>query len=209
MNLIPHKTPKLLKWIYGDLLWEVNTTEKVVYLTFDDGPIPEVTPFVLETLRMFNAKATFFCVGENVVKHPDVFQQLIDDGHTVGNHTHNHVKGWEKKTADYVENIMLCEKAIEKQSKKLFRPPYGRITRNQINVVKQDYTIVMWDVLSADYEKSVSAESCLKNTLFHTKPGSIVLFHDHQKTYEKIKFVLPRYLNEMSKRGFRFEALNL
>lgn len=206
MNFIPHKTPKLLKWIYGDLTWEVDTVQKEIFLTFDDGPIPVVTPFVLDTLKQFEAKATFFCVGENIAKHPEVFNQVIDAGHTIGNHTHNHLKGWQTSLSVYLQNVEKCEEQIGLFSKKLFRPPYGRITRLQIEAIKKQYQIVMWDVLSADYEKGVSELSCLKNTLHHSKQGSIVLFHDHQKTFEKIKFVLPRYLDEMSRRGFVFKA---
>ncbi len=201
-----HKTPIFLKWIFPSLVWDVKTDEKIIYLTFDDGPIPEVTDFVLDTLKNYNAKATFFCVGENISKNPEVFKRVIEEGHVIGNHTYNHLKGWKTETNIYLENIALCEELISK-SNQLFRPPYGRITREQIKLVSKNYKIIMWDVLSADYEKIISKEACLKNSIKATRSGSIVLFHDHLKTYEKIKFVLPAYLEHFSELGYRFESL--
>lgn len=202
-----HQTPRLLKWFYPSLLWNLPTKEKVIYLTFDDGPIPEVTDFVLEVLDKYKAKAVFFCVGDNIRKHPEVFAKVLQSGHKVGNHTYNHLKGWVTPDETYLENVALCEQELGDKTVKLFRPPYGRITRSQIKQLKSDYQIVMWDVLSGDYEKFLSPESCLKGTINATRPGSIVLFHDHLKTYEKIKYVLPRYLEHFSKLGYRFAVI--
>jgi peptidoglycan-N-acetylglucosamine deacetylase len=202
-----HKTPRVLKWFYPSLVWNIPTAEKNIYLTFDDGPIPEVTDFVLATLAEYNAKAVFFCVGDNIRKHPEVFERVLQAGHKVGNHTHNHLKGWKTQDQPYIDNVAECEACIGKHTSNLFRPPYGRIKRSQIKALKSQYKIVMWDVLSADYEKFLSKESCLEGSIRATRPGSIVLFHDHLKTYEKIQYVLPRYLEHFSKLGYRFELI--
>jgi peptidoglycan/xylan/chitin deacetylase (PgdA/CDA1 family) len=208
MHIFPHRVPAIIKWLYKELVWNIKTNEKTVYLTFDDGPIPDVTPFVLDTLKNYGAKATFFCVGENIFKNPEVFNQIVKEGHTIGNHTFNHLNGWKTNVKTYYDNIMKCENLITKDNtKKLFRPPYGRITSKQIQVLRESFKIIMWDVLSADYEKSITAEQCLRNTLSSTRNGSIVLFHDHVKTFKKIKYVLPKYLEELSKKGYTFKAL--
>lgn len=202
-----HKTPRLLKFLYPSLTWNVRTSEKKIYLTFDDGPIPEVTEFVLDTLKKYDAKAVFFMVGDNIQKHPEVFKKVVGAGHLVGNHTFNHLKGWKTTDNEYFANVALCEQAIGEQSVKLFRPPYGRIKRSQIRELKKQYKIVMWDVLSADYEKYLSKENCLKGTINATRNGSIVLFHDHLKTFEKIQYVLPLYLEHFKNKGYTFELI--
>ncbi|MFN8436325.1 MAG: polysaccharide deacetylase family protein [Cytophagales bacterium] len=202
-----HKTPRLLKFLYPSLVWNVPTNEKKIFLTFDDGPIPEVTEFVLETLAQYNAKAVFFCVGDNIKKHPEVFLKVVNEGHKIGNHTFNHLKGWKTDNNTYFENIQSCEEIIGQYSSGFFRAPYGRIKRSQIKHLKSKYKIIMWDVLSADYEKFLSKEKCLEGTIKATRNGSIVLFHDHLKTYEKIKYVLPKYLDHFSKLGYTFELI--
>lgn len=203
------KSPRLLKKYYSSLIWDVKPGKPCIYLTFDDGPIPIVTPFVLNILQQHNAKATFFCIGDNVSKHPDIFNQVKNAGHAIGNHTYNHLKGW--KTADniYLENML---KADEQLKTNLFRPPYGRIKRSQIKLlksVKPDIKIVMWDVLSGDFDINLSPEKCLQNVLKHTESGSIIVFHDSLKAFDRLEYVLPRALEAWSKKGFEFEDLVL
>ena len=202
------KSPRLLKKYYSSLIWDIKPDKPCIYLTFDDGPIPIVTPFVLNILKQYNAKATFFCIGDNVSKHPDIFAQVKNAGHAIGNHTYNHLKGW--KTADniYIENTL---KADEQLKTNLFRPPYGRIKRSQIKLlksVKPDIKIVMWDVLSGDFDINLSPEKCLQNVLKHTESGSIVVFHDSLKAFERLEYVLPRAMEVWSGKGFEFGCLN-
>ena len=183
--------------------------KKEVYLTFDDGPIPVITPWVLEQLKIYNAKATFFCIGDNIRKHPDVFKQIINQKHRIGNHTFNHLKGWKYNTKTYLENILLAQELIPNQGKKLFRPPYGKITLEQSKRLRNlNYTIIMWDVLSADFDKSLTAEDCIKNVLKKVTNGSIVVFHDSQKSFPRLKETLPKVLNELQKRGYIFKKIS-
>jgi peptidoglycan-N-acetylglucosamine deacetylase len=223
------KTPAILPWLFPNLLWRVSTKEKEIYLTFDDGPIPGPTEFVLDTLKLFNAKATFFCIGDNVRKHPEVFQQIINGGHAIGNHTFNHIKGWGTSTEKYLSNVELCNQeignrysVIGKQTTyhlpltthpspltNLFRPPYGRIRPKQINALKDKYQIVMWDVLTSDYNQSQSPEACLKGSIRATRPGSIVVFHDSLKAERNMAHVLPRYLEYFVKLGYVFKELEI
>lgn len=207
-----YRTPFFLPWLYPKLVWHVPTTEKVIYLTFDDGPIPGVTEFVLENLAKFNAKATFFCIGNNVQKHPDVFRKVILAGHKIGNHTFNHLKGWSTTAQKYVENTKFFDQHIaefhsaELSDVLLFRPPYGRIKRSQISALKA-YKIVMWDVLSYDYSKTGKVERQLQGTIKATRPGSIVVFHDSFKAEPKMQYILPRYLDYFTELGYRFEVI--
>ncbi|HUH32451.1 MAG TPA: polysaccharide deacetylase family protein, partial [Daejeonella sp.] len=166
------KSPFWLQWFYPSAIWHKSRKEKSIYLTFDDGPIPVVTPFVLNTLKSFNAKATFFCIGDNVKKHPEIYQQVLDEGHSVGNHTYNHLKGWNTDDVIYLENVSECAKLVKSN---LFRPPYGRASRSQISNLKSQYSIVMWDVLSGDFDTSITPEKCLKNVISHTENGSIIV----------------------------------
>src|ERR1700761_4210793 len=170
------KSPWLLKMLYPELVWNIDQNNRCIYLTFDDGPIPIVTPFVLNILKEYNAKATFFCIGDNVNKHPDIFEQVKTDGHAIGNHTYNHLKGWKTENKIYLDNFLLANKLINTT---LFRPPYGRIKRSQIKLLKEakpGLQIIMWDVLSADYNINLKPEKCLQNVLKYTPNGSIVLF---------------------------------
>ncbi|MGR3809053.1 polysaccharide deacetylase family protein [Jiulongibacter sp. NS-SX5] len=203
--MTPFRTPKVLQWLYPTLQWQKG---RKVYLTFDDGPVPEVTEFVLETLAKFDIKATFFCIGDNVKKHPEVFQKVLQAGHSIGNHTMHHLYGWQTKTQDYLEDIAKCEEQLKPhlQSKKLFRPPYGRIKRAAIKKLKEEYEIIMWTTLSQDYDQRISPTKCLKETIKATKPGSIVVFHDSQKAFKNLQYVLPRYLEEL-KGQFEFDKL--
>lgn len=198
------KTPKLVQALMPGYLWHIATGEKILYLTFDDGPIPEVTPWVLELLRAYGAKATFFCVGENVQRHPPLFRQLLTEGHSAGNHTFNHLNGWNTENRAYFHNIRHCARLVKSN---LFRPPYGRLLPGQRAFLERHYRIVMWDVLSGDFDPDISPEQCLENVLAHAQPGSIVVLHDSLKADAKLRFVLPRLLEHFSGQGFRFEAL--
>jgi peptidoglycan/xylan/chitin deacetylase (PgdA/CDA1 family) len=200
------KTPLLLKKLYPkNLIWNKPRTDKVIFLTFDDGPIPIVTPWVLKTLNKFNAKATFFCIGENISKHPEIFSQLKADEHAIGNHTFNHLNGWKTDKITYINNYLKCQ---EITTTKLFRPPHGRIKRSQIKVLAaQNTQIIMWDVLSGDFDTKLSPEKCLYNVLKHTENGSIVVFHDSLKAWGRLEYVLPKALSYWIEKGFRFEIL--
>ncbi len=207
MNLF--RTPFILPWIYPTLLWKLPTREKEIYLTFDDGPVPDVTLEVLKELERTKAQATFFCIGDNVQKHPEVFQQIIEQKHAIGNHTFNHLKGWTTNTDAYVKNVKQCEDSFilhGKSEGKLFRPPYGRITKNQIESLSE-YTIVMWDVLTHDYNATLGQEYILRKSIEATRPGSIIVFHDSVKAYKNLSYVLPRYLDHFLNLGFEFKSL--
>lgn len=207
-----HKTNFIMRALYPKFIWRKPSDEKKIYLTFDDGPIPEVTEFVLETLTKFNAKATFFCIGDNIRKHPQIFKKIIAEGHSFGNHTFNHLNGWKTEDTTYLQNIEKCDSILTENSnfsteKKLFRPPYGRIKRSQAEVVIPNYEIIMWDVLTGDFSQNLSKETILKKTITHTETGSIILFHDSIKANKNMSFVLPRFLEHFSEKGFHF--LNL
>lgn len=202
------------KLLYPSLLWKLPSKQKTLYLTFDDGPSPEITPWVLEILKTFQAKATFFCVGENVSKYPHIFQQILTEGHHIGNHTFNHLKGWETSEKVYLENVQLAEAAILKHSKpttetnKLFRPPYGKILPGQVkSLQKFGYKIVMWDVISGDFDLKISAEDCYQNVIKNCSFGSIVVFHDSKKAANKLKEVLPKVLKYYQEKDFEFKAV--
>lgn len=211
MNFTPITTPKVVKALYPNLTWEIPVNSKVIYLTFDDGPTPEITNWVLEILKQYDAKATFFCIGRNVAQHPEIFQQLIKEGHGIGNHTYNHLKGWRSKTEQYLENISLCEKAFEAQNlknNKLFRPPYGQITPSQIKkIIKLDYKIVMWSVLSVDWDNTLTKEKCFKNVINYTDSGSIIVFHDSIKASKNMKYALPKVLEYYTENGYMFKRI--
>lgn len=198
------KTPVFIQSLFPTFTWKIPTQEKVVYLTFDDGPIPEVTPWVLEQLEKFNAQATFFCVGANVEKNPDVFKQVVAAGHQVGNHTFNHLNGWETDNIEYFHNIRHCARQVQST---LFRPPYGRISPKQVQFLQRHYDIVMWDVLSGDFDQDLSKEQCLKNVTDAVQPGSIVVFHDSLKAQENLYYTLPKALEHLAAQGYRFKAL--
>jgi peptidoglycan-N-acetylglucosamine deacetylase len=200
-----HKTNFLMRAFYPDFIWKMSENQKVIYLTFDDGPIPEVTEFVLEQLEIYKAKATFFCIGENIVKNPQIFEQLLKGEHSIGNHTHNHVRGWDVDDNFYVENFKKCQEIIPQAT--LFRPPYGRIKKNQANDILETHQIVMWDVLSADYSSDISPENVLKKTIEYTENGSIVLFHDSLKAQKNMQFTLPKFLKHFTENGYQFAKL--
>lgn len=200
-------SPFWLRWLYPNLTWHKSRKEKYVYITFDDGPIPVVTPSVLNTLKKFNCKATFFCIGDNADKHPSILSDVISEGHVIGNHTYNHLKGWQSSDSDYLDNIKTGSLIT---GIRLFRPPYGRIKKSQIAKIRQQFPeteIIMWDVLSGDFDESISKEQCVKNVLNHCKNGSIIVFHDSFKAYKRLKYALPIILENLSERGFQFKTL--
>jgi len=205
--MIPFKTPFILPLLYPSLLWRIPA-EKKIYLTFDDGPVEGPTQFVLDSLSPYNAKATFFCIGDNVRKHARVFQQITNSGHAVANHTFNHLSGWKTSDEVYVENIKACDAELQKNGRatKLFRPPYGKIKRSQIARLA-DYKIVMWDVLTHDYSPSLNCERGLRKSIAATTSGSIVVFHDSYKAEKNLQFMLPRYLDHFASRGYTFESI--
>ena len=205
------KTNKLIKLIFSNYVWDISTVEKKVYLTFDDGPTPEITAWVLNQLKEFNAKATFFCIGENIQKYPEIFDSILTNGHTIGNHTFNHHNGWKTKTSDYIENVLFCKEAIRKQTTdntQLFRPPYGKIRKSQANLLRKNgYKIIMWDVLSADFDASISPEKCLHNVIRNTQPGSIIVFHDSEKSHKNLVFTLPKFLTFLKQNNYVCEVI--
>lgn len=201
------KTPWLLKKLYPALTWHKSRNNRCIYLTFDDGPIPIVTPFVLNILKQYNARATFFCIGDNVNKHPDIYKQLLTEGHAIGNHTYNHLKGWVTDDETYAANFLKCDELLHSR---LFRPPYGRIKRSQISRLRHinpNLQLMMWDVLSGDFDQQLKPENCLKNVLKYTGNGSIVVFHDSLKAFPRLEYVLPRALEYWSGQGYRFDVL--
>lgn len=200
------KTPSLIQKFFPAYTWRVKTSKRNVFLTFDDGPIPEVTPWVLDLLDQYDAKATFFCVGDNVRKYPELLDRILDEGHSVGNHTQNHLNGWKTDTLEYVDNIHHCNTYVDSN---LFRPPYGRITKQQAQQIGSQYEIVMWDVLTGDFDKRQSKETCLKKAIKHTTPGSVVVFHDSLKAKDTLEYVLPRYLESLKLEGYSFKALEM
>jgi len=203
------KTPWWLKKWYGNLVWDLpqKTGDKVLYLTFDDGPHPVATPFVLDELRRHAARATFFCIGKNVREHPLIYRRILEEGHRVGNHTQNHLNGWKSSDADYINDIGQASRYIDSS---LFRPPYGRISAFQASLLRKapfQFDIIMWDVLSADFDRAQSPEKCARNVIRHARPGSIVVFHDSEKAFPRLKEALPAVLAHFKEQGYRLESI--
>ncbi len=204
--------PRVLE-LFISVTCRIKTDEKKIFLTFDDGPVPEATPQVLEILGREKAKATFFCIGENIIKHPDLFRQIIDDGHAVGNHTFHHLNGWHNTFDAYLNNIEQCKEVLEKngqsrQSQMLFRPPYGKLTYSQYAAVKKKYKIVMWDVLTYDWKKNRSPLFCYDKVIRKAVPGSIIVFHDSIKAKERMLPALEMTIKHFSQLGFQFDSLD-
>jgi peptidoglycan/xylan/chitin deacetylase (PgdA/CDA1 family) len=224
------KTPSLLKKFYPTLVWNKSRVDKTVYLTFDDGPIPNVTSFVLNTLKSYNIKATFFCIGDNISKHPEVFEQLKNDGHAIGNHTFNHLNGWQTDDKTYLNNFLKCQQLTQSN---LFRPPYGRIKKSQVRCLELEVlgpmcevrspqltthnpepathnpqlNIIMWDVLSGDFDPTISPEKCLQNVIKNTENGSIIVFHDSLKAFDRLAYALPKTIEHLLEKGYNFGVL--
>jgi peptidoglycan-N-acetylglucosamine deacetylase len=208
-----HRTPALAGWLWPHFWWRRPAQGLQAYLTFDDGPVPEITEWVLETLRAHQAKATFFCVGDNVAKHPTIFARLLAEGHAVGNHTFHHVNGRRTALTPYLAEVDQCRQAMEPAAqatgRALFRPPYGRLTQAQAQALRPRYQVVMWDVLTGDFSHQISPKRCLAKALQYTRPGSIVLWHDSRKAFAKVQFALPRYLAALREKGYEFLPLAL
>lgn len=201
--------PWIIKKIYADCIWDIKSNEKILYFTFDDGPHEIATPFVLDLLKSHNAKATFFCIGNNVTKYPELFQRIQNEGHAVGNHTFNHLNG--KKTEDnvFIKDIYKAKKVIPGN---LFRPPYGRITKFQLKLMNEaglNLKTIMWSVLSGDFDLNISPAKCLSNVIQNCKKGSIVVFHDSSKAFTRLEFALPRALEYFSSKGFIFNSIKI
>lgn len=194
-----------IKKLYPGVIWDIQNTGKTLFLTFDDGPTPIITEKVLDILDSYKAKGTFFCLGRNVDRHPDIYNEILRRGHATGNHTYSHLKGWKTQNPQYFEDIELARKYIKSS---LFRPPYGQIRRSQISELKSDYKIVLWEVMSHDYEQRISKERSLKSILRYTKEGSILVFHDSAKAFKKLEYILPRFLEHFSAKGFSFKVLS-
>lgn len=201
------KTPWLIKKLFPVGIWDIPAAANTIYLTFDDGPHPQITPFVLEELRKYNAKATFFCIGNNVEKYKDTYEAILQQDHAVGNHTQDHLNGWNTSDDVYIKNIRQAQQHIQSN---LFRPPYGRIKRRQAALLRKlfpEMKIIMWNVVSADFDTNINSEKCTRNVLKHTKAGSMLVFHDSEKAFPRLLKTLPVVIKELSERGFVFEKI--
>jgi peptidoglycan/xylan/chitin deacetylase (PgdA/CDA1 family) len=213
MKLYWIKTNAVIKRLFSNYVWDIPNKDKKVFLTFDDGPTPEITEWTLAQLKNYNAKATFFCIGNNIQKHPEVFNTIIQDGHAIGNHTFNHLNGWKTVTREYIANAILCDSQIQKattynKQPLLFRPPYGKIKSRQAKLLKQmGYKIIMWDVLSADFDQTITPEQCLNNVISTVKSGSIIVFHDSVKSFKNLEYALPKTLEYLKENGFGFDVI--
>lgn len=210
-SIFLHQTPSLLQAAFPKFSWKKSPVKKIIHLTFDDGPVLEATPLVLHYLREFDARATFFCVGENIIKYPEVFHQVLKEGHSVGNHTYHHLNGWRTSNHTFLNDVAKCQELLNPhlgvETKPLMRPPYGRIKRKQWRALIKEYDVVMWDVLSGDFSEKIDTAICLKKTIKYTQNGSIVLFHDSLKTIHKLRVILPEFLEHFSQLGFSFQGL--
>ena len=203
------KTPWWLKKLYGSYTWSIDAKENDLYLTFDDGPHPIATPFVLDELKNHNAKGTFFCIGKNVVAHPHIYRRILDEGHAVGNHTHNHLNGWKTRDTLYLSDAREASHHIDTT---LFRPPYGRITTFQGKNIRKllttrEMSIIMWDVISGDFDESIDGEQCLKNIIMNARKGSIIVCHDSQKAFPRLEKYLPMVLKYFGEKGYQFRKI--
>jgi peptidoglycan/xylan/chitin deacetylase (PgdA/CDA1 family) len=198
------RPPQVFRQVYPGATWRMSRTEKKVYLTFDDGPVPGVTTEALSILKRFDVRATFFCVGENVQRNPEIFKAVVEAGHSVGNHTMHHMDGWKNSWRNYMRDIKECSALFQTT---LFRPPYGHMRRSHFKTLSQRCKVIMWDVLTCDFDKTYAKEHCLELALMYSRPGSIVVFHDSEKAKERMLYTLPRYIEEMKARGFEFAAL--
>lgn len=202
------KSPWWLRKFYANCVWKIDTQEKVLYLTFDDGPHPQATPFVLSVLREYGARATFFCIGRNVEEHPRLYTQILNEGHMPGNHTYSHLNGWKTDDSTYLKDVSRAAGVIDSN---LFRPPYGRITKFQLSALNGNnlqLKTIMWSVLSGDFDTKVKPEQCYLNVVHHARPGSILVFHDSAKAFTNLRDTLPRVLDYYSRKGYRFLPLD-
>lgn len=212
MRTYPFRTPYLLTKVFSSLTWRMNAPqEKILYLTFDDGPHPEITPYVLDMLDQFDTKATFFVVGANVEKYPAVLKLTQSRGHVIGNHTHHHLSGWNTSRENYHSDIVRCEHAITevlgKEPSNLFRPPYGRIAPGHIRSLKEQHEIVMWSMLSGDFDLKLDIAAS-KRALERSQSGEVIVFHDSSKSLGNLKQLLPWFLDSFHSKGYKFAALS-
>ena len=213
MTLTPIKTPLVAKKMFPNFVWDMATDTNDLYLTFDDGPTPEITEWVLKVLKEYNALATFFCIGKNIEEHPNIFKEIITAGHAIGNHTQNHLKGWKTDSDVYIENTIKAQSLInlhqtDVSNFKLFRPPYGKIKPTQSKgLLALNYKIIMWDVISFDWDKEVSEETCLNNVISKATKGSIIVFHDSIKASKNMQYALPKVLEHFSNLGYKFKPI--
>jgi len=198
------KSPAIVKNYYPRLIWDIPNDENKIFLTFDDGPIPEVTEWVLDVLKQYNIKATFFCLGCNAVKHTNIYSKIINEGHVIGNHSYHHLSGWDSDDEEYINNI---KKSNELLNSTLFRPPYGRIKKSQITNLIGDYKVIMWDVLSGDFDPKTTPQKCYENVINNTKPGSVIVFHDSLKAEENLRYALPIAIEYLLEKGFEFDVI--
>jgi peptidoglycan/xylan/chitin deacetylase (PgdA/CDA1 family) len=201
------KTPWWMKRLFPGCTWDVTPKEKTLYLTFDDGPHPTVTPFVLDLLKEYNAKATFFLIGDNVNKYPDIYRRLVAEGHSTGNHTYRHLNGWETKNEEYLEDIIKTDHLIRAN---LFRPPYGRLKGRQIRMIKEHFPrmkIIMWNILAGDWIQDLRPETCFKKVVGKISDGDIITFHDSAKAFHRLEYILPRLLKNYSEKEYSFRKI--
>jgi peptidoglycan-N-acetylglucosamine deacetylase len=198
------KTPSIIKPIMGDMLWSIETKEKQLFLTFDDGPTPRITEWVLKILKDYEAKATFFCLGKNVEANIGLYKQIIEEGHSVGNHTYDHPNGWQTEDGLYLKSVKQCAELVDS---KLFRPPYGKVSLSQNKKLKESYTVVMWDVLAGDFDLSITPEKCLDNVITNSTKGSIIVMHDSIKAEKNLRYALPKLLEYFAGKGYKFIKL--
>ena len=203
--MLIEQPPKLLRWLYPRALWRMDKNVKAVYLTFDDGPIPEITPWVLDLLDKYNIKATFFLVGDNIRKHPEEFKMILERGHKVGNHTFNHISGLKYLSYNYLANTNKADELIKS---KLFRPPHGWMRWGQYMVLSHRYTVVMWDLVTRDYSKRLNGRQVLDNVKKYVRNGSIITFHDSIKSEKNLKYALPRAIEWLLEQGYEFKVFN-
>jgi len=217
MRFAPVKIPSFIQRLFPNYVWDFSSNDKILYLTFDDGPTPEITQWTLNILKQYNAKATFFCIGNNVAKHPEIFHAVLNEGHSIGNHTNDHLKGWNTSTKKYLENVTKSEAIINKEldcsefKLSLFRPPFGQLKKSQGKAIIQlGYKIIMWSVVAFDWEKKVSKEQCLKNVIYKTSAkNNIIVFHDSVKASRNMMYALPKVLEHFSKKGYVFKAIKV
>lgn len=199
-----HHPPQWLRGLFPQITWKLPTDEKIIYLSFDDGPEPTVTPKVLKLLNDYNAKGSFFCIGENALREKNLLEEIRQEGHVIGNHSFSHLNGWKTNTRDYLADVEKCRQIL---GGRLFRPPYGKITPRQLQALVPSYKVIMWDLLSGDFDLHLKKEKCLEILIKYTKKGSISVLHDSIKASEKLMYVLPQILDHYSSQGFKFKAI--
>lgn len=198
------KTSALIKQFYRDYVWSIDTKQKEIFLTFDDGPHPEITPWVLDQLAAYDAKATFFLIGKNAAAHPSIVQRMLEEGHAIGNHTYSHINGWDVANKAYWRDVLACQSLYQTN---LFRPPYGKVKRSQARGLRKRYKVIMWDVLTWDFDENVSPEQCLTNVTNHVEQGSIIVFHDSEKAHPNMSYALPKVLEQYTNEGYSFAPI--